>query len=92
MNIGLFGGSFDPIHNGHLALARAAKARYSLGRVLFVPSNIPPHKQKHSLTPFLHRYVMVALATGGDKRLQPRCWRRQNQPGKQANRRLKIRL
>jgi nicotinate-nucleotide adenylyltransferase len=68
MNIGLFGGTFDPVHNGHLALAQAAAARYSLGSVLFVPSNIPPHKQKHSLTPFLHRYVMVALATGGDKR------------------------
>jgi nicotinate-nucleotide adenylyltransferase len=71
MNIGLFGGTFDPIHNGHLALAQAAAARYSLGIVLFVPSNIPPHKQKHSLTPFLHRYVMVALATGGDKRCTP---------------------
>jgi nicotinate-nucleotide adenylyltransferase len=68
MNIGLFGGTFDPIHNGHLALAKAAAARFSLGNVLFVPSTIPPHKQQHSLTPFLHRYVMVALATESDKR------------------------
>jgi cytidyltransferase-related domain len=68
MNIGLFGGTFDPIHNGHLALAQAAASRFSLGSVLFVPSSIPPHKQNHSLTPFLHRYVMVALATGGEKR------------------------
>jgi nicotinate-nucleotide adenylyltransferase len=71
MNVGLFGGTFDPIHNGHLALAQAAAARFSLGTVLFVPSNIPPHKQKHALTPFLHRYVMVSLATGSDKRFFP---------------------
>src|SRR5258707_1061470 len=46
MNIGLFGGSFDPIHRGHLALAQAAASRYSLRQVLFVPANVPPHKQK----------------------------------------------
>ncbi len=71
MNIGILGGTFDPIHNGHLALARAASARFSLNRVLFVPSNIPPHKPKLSLTPFIHRYSMVALATQGEKRFQP---------------------
>jgi nicotinate-nucleotide adenylyltransferase len=63
MNIGLFGGSFDPIHRGHLALAQAAASRYSLRQVLFVPANIPPHKQLQPLTPFIHRYAMVALAT-----------------------------
>jgi nicotinate-nucleotide adenylyltransferase len=63
MNIGLFGGSFDPIHRGHLALAQAAASRYSLRRVLFVPANVPPHKQLQPLTPFIHRYSMVALAT-----------------------------
>jgi nicotinate-nucleotide adenylyltransferase len=71
MNIGLFGGSFDPIHRGHLALALAAADRYSLRQVLFVPANIPPHKQKHPLTPFLHRYAMVALATQNEKRFTP---------------------
>jgi nicotinate-nucleotide adenylyltransferase len=63
MNIGLFGGSFDPIHRGHLALAQAAASRYSLRQVLFVPANVPPHKQLQPLTPFIHRYAMVALAT-----------------------------
>jgi nicotinate-nucleotide adenylyltransferase len=63
MNIGLFGGSFDPIHRGHLALAQAAASRYSLRQVMFVPANIPPHKQKQPLTAFIHRYAMVALAT-----------------------------
>jgi nicotinate-nucleotide adenylyltransferase len=71
MNIGFFGGSFDPIHRGHLALAQAAAARYSLRQVLFVPANIPPHKQKHPLTPFLHRYAMVALATQDERAFLP---------------------
>jgi nicotinate-nucleotide adenylyltransferase len=71
MNIGLFGGSFDPIHRGHSALAQAAAERFSLGRVLFVPANLPPHKQKHPVTAFVHRYAMVALATQEDKRWVP---------------------
>jgi nicotinate-nucleotide adenylyltransferase len=71
MNIGFFGGTFDPIHHGHLALARAAKERYQLGRICFVPANIPPHKQKQPLAPFLHRYAMVVLATMGEKAFSP---------------------
>jgi len=71
MNIGIFGGSFDPIHRGHIALAQAAAARYSLRQVLFVPANLPPHKQQHSLTPFLHRYAMVALATQAERAFVP---------------------
>jgi nicotinate-nucleotide adenylyltransferase len=71
MNIGIFGGSFDPIHRGHLTLAQAAASRYSLRQVLFVPANVPPHKQKQPLTAFLHRYAMVALATQDEKRFVP---------------------
>ena len=71
MNIGLFGGSFDPIHRGHIALAQAAAARYSLRQVLFVPANVPPHKQKQPMTPFVHRYAMVALATQDEKQFLP---------------------
>jgi nicotinate-nucleotide adenylyltransferase len=71
MNIGLFGGSFDPIHRGHVALARAAAERFSLRQVLFVPAHIPPHKQQQPLTPFVYRYTMVALATEDDKRFVP---------------------
>jgi nicotinate-nucleotide adenylyltransferase len=67
MNIGLFGGSFDPIHRGHLALAQAAASRYSLRQVLFVPANVPPHKQKQPLTAFIHRYAMAALATQNER-------------------------
>jgi nicotinate-nucleotide adenylyltransferase len=71
MNIGLFGGSFDPIHRGHVALAQAASSRYSLRQVLFVPANVPPHKQKQPLTAFIHRYAMVALATQDEKQFKP---------------------
>jgi|SRR5208337_1184258 len=67
MNIGLFGGSFDPIHRGHLVLAQAAASRYSLRQVLFVPANVPPHKQKQPLAAFIHRYAMVALATQDER-------------------------
>src|SRR5437588_3111349 len=71
MNIGLFGGTFDPIHHGHIALARAAKERFELGRTYFVPASVPPHKKREPLAPFSHRYAMVALATIGEKSFVP---------------------
>jgi len=71
MNVGLFGGSFDPIHRGHVALAQAAAERFSLRQVLFVPANVPPHKQKQPVTCFVHRYAMVALATQDEKQFVP---------------------
>jgi len=71
MNIGLLGGTFDPIHHGHLALARAAKERFELGRIHFVPANVPPHKQSRAVTPYFHRYAMVVLATMGEKAFVP---------------------
>lgn len=71
MNLAIFGGTFDPIHRGHLALAQTAADRFSLRQVLFVPANIPPHKQKLPLTPYIHRYAMVALATQDEKRFCP---------------------
>jgi nicotinate-nucleotide adenylyltransferase len=71
MNIGLLGGTFDPIHHGHVALARAAKERFDLGRIHFVPANVPPHKQSRALTSYFHRYAMVVLATMGEKAFIP---------------------
>lgn len=71
MNIGLFGGTFDPPHRGHVALARAAREHCKLGRILFVPANVPPHKQKEPLSAFEHRYAMVALATTNEKEFVP---------------------
>lgn len=71
MNIGLFGGTFDPIHVGHIALARAAQERFELGRVLFVPSSVPPHKKERPLASYSDRYAMVVLATREDKAFVP---------------------
>jgi len=67
MKIGLFGGTFDPVHLGHTALARAAQERFGLQRICFVPAHVPPHKQKRVITAFAHRYAMLALATAGEK-------------------------
>ena len=60
--IALFGGSFDPVHNGHLAVARAADRRFNFDEILFIPSSHPPHKYRQHLAPFPHRFAMVALA------------------------------
>lgn len=71
MKIALFGGTFDPVHRGHLVVARAAVAKFGLKQVWFVPADIPPHKQKTPITSFYHRYAMVALALAGEKELLP---------------------
>jgi nicotinate-nucleotide adenylyltransferase len=71
MNVALFGGTFDPVHLGHLAVARAAAERFGLKYVHFVPAHVPPHKLAQPITAFGHRYAMVTLATTGDKRLVP---------------------
>jgi nicotinate-nucleotide adenylyltransferase len=60
--IALFGGSFDPIHSGHLAVARAADRKFNFDEIHFVPASRPPHKLKQHLAPFPHRFGMVALA------------------------------
>ncbi len=60
--IALFGGSFDPIHVGHLAVARAAQRRFHLDQIHFIPCGRPPHKHRHHLASFPHRFAMVALA------------------------------
>ncbi|MGZ4853705.1 MAG: nicotinate-nucleotide adenylyltransferase [Candidatus Angelobacter sp.] len=68
MKIAFFGGTFDPVHLGHIAVARAAAEKFGLGRVYFVPADLPPHKQKRKLTDFQHRFAMLALATAEDPR------------------------
>ena len=71
MKIALFGGTFDPVHFGHLAVARAAMKRFGLNLVYFVPADVPPHKQKRRLTDFHHRFAMLALATADEPRFVP---------------------
>jgi len=71
MNIGLFGVTFDPIHRGHLALAREAMELCKLHKIYFVPANVPPHKLRQPLAPFGHRFAMLALATAAEKAFVP---------------------
>jgi nicotinate-nucleotide adenylyltransferase len=71
VNIALFGGTFDPIHAGHVQAARAAARKFRLDRVLFIPTGKPPHKHGDRLTAFPQRYGMVVLACAGDPRLIP---------------------
>ena len=61
-SVALFGGTFDPIHSGHIVVAQAAQRRFHLDAIYFIASSRPPHKTKPALTPFIHRYAMVALA------------------------------
>ena len=70
MKLAIFGGTFDPIHEGHLALAREAAARYRLDRVLFVPAAHPPHKEGVTHAPYADRVRMAELACEGDARFE----------------------
>ncbi len=60
--IGVIGGTFDPIHYGHLAAAEEARVKMDLERVLFVVAGMPPHKLDEEVTPVEHRLAMVSLA------------------------------
>jgi len=70
MKLGLFGGSFDPIHRGHIEPVRAALAEAGLDRVLYLPTARPPHKQGQRLAPPWARFAMVELALLGEPQLQ----------------------
>ena len=61
--IALYGGTFDPIHKGHLRVARGLSRIFALDQVLFIPADVAPHKRVRNVTPALHRYAMLALAT-----------------------------
>ncbi|MGH9846240.1 MAG: nicotinate-nucleotide adenylyltransferase [Blastocatellia bacterium] len=61
--IGVYGGTFDPIHTGHLKVADAILDAFQLDRMLFVPAFVPPHKRKQTISPAFHRLAMLVLAT-----------------------------
>jgi len=63
---GVLGGTFDPIHVAHLAIAQAALETFALRRVLFVPAAQPPHKPGRPISPAEHRFAMVEVAIAGN--------------------------
>ena len=71
--LGILGGTFDPIHNGHLVLARSACDALGLDEVLFMPTNQPNFKQQQQVTPAAQRVEMVRLAIAGQPRFRLDC-------------------
>ncbi len=67
--IALYGGTFDPVHVGHLALAHRLLEIFALDDFLFIPAHVAPHKRDRAVSPALHRYAMLALATQGHERI-----------------------
>jgi len=63
--VGILGGTFDPVHNGHLAVAEAVRQALTLSSILFVPAFLPPHKPTYTISAFEHRAAMLELAVAG---------------------------
>ena len=68
MRIGIFGGTFDPVHIAHVKMAEYAKAEFSLDKVVFVPNSNPPHKKEKLIEDYSHRFKMLELALDNDDR------------------------
>lgn len=64
--IALYGGTFDPVHRGHIAVAAGLSKLFALDEVLFIPAALAPHKRESKVTSAFHRYAMLALATQGE--------------------------
>ena len=67
--IALYGGTFDPVHIGHLEIARRVSVVFELEKVIFIPAQVAPHKVGRPVTEPIHRYAMLALATQDDPQL-----------------------
>ncbi|MBO0858847.1 MAG: nicotinate-nucleotide adenylyltransferase [Chloracidobacterium sp.] len=67
--IGIYGGTFDPVHYGHLKVAEAVLSAFALDRIMFVPAFTPPHKRKRMISSPFHRMAMLALATAGSPKM-----------------------
>lgn len=71
MDIGLFGGTFNPIHNGHLGIIAHVQKAFGLEKIFFIPSATPPHKPETNLAPAQYRFQMVKESLKGCKHLLP---------------------
>ena len=67
--VAIYGGTLDPVHNGHIEVARGVLKFFELDELLFVPAWVPPHKRNANITSAFHRFGMLALATQADQRL-----------------------
>ena len=65
----MYGGTFDPVHTGHLEIARRVSELFEIEKLLFIPAQMAPHKIGRPVTEPIHRYAMLALATQNDPRL-----------------------
>lgn len=70
MRLGIFGGSFDPVHYGHLLLAECCRETLRLDEVWLIPAAVPPHKQSRELAAAKHRLQMLELALGGHEQIR----------------------
>ncbi|MGA3208865.1 MAG: nicotinate-nucleotide adenylyltransferase [Syntrophales bacterium] len=68
--LGIMGGTFDPIHVGHLKVAEVVRSKLALDRIVFVPAYCPPHKSISDITPVKHRFAMVSEAIAGNSRFE----------------------
>ena len=84
LKIGIMGGTFDPIHYGHLMIAENAAEQFGLDQIWFMPNGNPPHKRNSNITSAEHRCAMVELAIAGNgcRRCLLYLWN----PGKPARR------
>lgn len=70
MRIGIYGGTFDPVHQGHLVLAEQCREQAKLDEVWFMPAGTPPHKFRGDLTPAAHRLAMLEFAVAGHEKFR----------------------
>ena len=68
--IAIYGGTFDPVHLGHIEVAKKVSELFEIDELLFVPAQVAPHKLTRPVTPAIHRYAMLVLATQEDARLR----------------------
>ena len=66
----IYGGTFDPVHNGHVEVARRVQKLFALDEVIFVPACVPPHKRNTGISSAFHRFAMLALATEDGEQLR----------------------